>query len=65
VRESYRRFQQLPPERREMLRQQWHNATPAQRQQWIERSRAERQGRPAGGHPAPHMSGPAPHPPHH
>ena len=62
VREGFRRFQQLPPERREMLRQQWRNATPAQRQQMIELARTHFQQRPmsGGGHAAPH-GGPPPH----
>jgi hypothetical protein len=42
VRQNFRRFQSLPPERRQFLRERWRNATPAERQQMIQRAR-ERQ----------------------
>ena len=58
VRQNFHRFQQLPPERRQMLREQWRNASPAQRQQMIEHAREQRMKRGAGPRPPP------PHPPH-
>jgi TRAP-type C4-dicarboxylate transport system substrate-binding protein len=58
VRQNFHRFQQLPPERRQMLREQWRNATPSQRQQMVEHAREQR---PKG--PVPHP--PPPPPPHH
>ena len=57
MRENYRRFQQLPSERREMLRQQWHNASPSERAQMVEHAREQRAARHPGG-------GPHPSPPH-
>ncbi|HTV78575.1 MAG TPA: DUF3106 domain-containing protein [Steroidobacteraceae bacterium] len=41
-RDNYRRFQQLPQQRRQQLRQRWKNATPAQRQDMVDRARARR-----------------------
>ena len=32
---AYQRFQQLPPERRAQLMQQWHAMPPAQRLRWL------------------------------
>ena len=58
VRENFHRFQQLPPERRQMLREQWRNATPAQRQQMILHAREQRQKQMQRA-PAPHAG------PHH
>ena len=45
ARENFRRFQQLPRERRQQLRQRWQRASPAQRQDMIERARERRMGR--------------------
>jgi hypothetical protein len=42
VRQNFHRFRQLPPERRQMLRQRWQSASPAERQMMIQRAR-ERQ----------------------
>ncbi len=42
VRQNFRRFQSLPPERRQLLRERWRNASPAERQEMIQRAR-ERQ----------------------
>ena len=39
ARENFRKFQQLPQQRRQQLRQRWQNATPAQRQNMVERAR--------------------------
>jgi Protein of unknown function (DUF3106) len=39
-RENFRKFQQLPQERRQQLRQRWQKASPAQRQDMIDRARA-------------------------
>ena len=58
MRENFHRFQQLPPARRQMLREQWRNATPAQRQQMIQHAREQRQKqlqRGAAPHPGPHL----------
>jgi TRAP-type C4-dicarboxylate transport system substrate-binding protein len=41
LRERYRRFQSLPPERREALRDRWRQMTPEQRQRAMQR-RAQR-----------------------
>ncbi|MGB6605066.1 MAG: DUF3106 domain-containing protein, partial [Steroidobacteraceae bacterium] len=51
VRENFHRFQQMPPARREMLRQQWRNATPEQRQRMVEHVREQRMQRPGAGRP--------------
>jgi TRAP-type C4-dicarboxylate transport system substrate-binding protein len=42
VRQNYRRFQELPPDRRQLLRQRWRNATPAQRQEMLQQLRDHR-----------------------
>ena len=39
ARENFRKFQQLPQQRRQQLRQRWQNASPAQRQDMIDRAR--------------------------
>jgi len=41
-RENFRKFQQLPQQRRQQLRERWQSATPAQRQNMVERARARR-----------------------
>ncbi|MEJ0005040.1 MAG: DUF3106 domain-containing protein [Steroidobacteraceae bacterium] len=41
-RENFRKFQQLPQQRRQQLRQRWQSATPAQRQNMVQRARAPR-----------------------
>jgi hypothetical protein len=64
VRENFRRFQQLSPERREALREQWRRATPAQRQQWLQRMRENPHEKKGEGHAmggAPHSPPPRPH----
>jgi TRAP-type C4-dicarboxylate transport system substrate-binding protein len=61
VRENFHRFQQLPPERRQMLRERWRNASPAQRQQMIEHAREMRQAHPSAHAPAGHGGPPPPH----
>jgi len=43
VRENFHKFQQLPPERRQLLREQWRAASPAQRQQMIDHAREQQQ----------------------
>jgi len=43
-----------------MLREQWNRATPAQRQQMLQRAREQRMGHTGASHAAP-----APHGPHH
>jgi hypothetical protein len=42
ARDNYRKFQQLPQQRRQQLRQRWQNATPAQRQNMVQRARQRR-----------------------
>ncbi len=42
ARENFRKFQQLPQQRRQQLRQRWQSATPAQRQNMVERARQNR-----------------------
>jgi len=54
VRDGYRNFKKLPPEQRRRLRERWENATPEERQKWLERRREkrgqhERHGPPQGG----------------
>jgi hypothetical protein len=39
VRQNFHRFQQLPPAQKQMLRERWRNATPAQRKEMIQRAR--------------------------
>lgn len=39
ARENFHKFQQLPQERRQQLRQRWQRASPAQRQDMIDRTR--------------------------
>ena len=39
VRENFRKFRDLPPEQRKQLRERWKNATPAERERMLERSR--------------------------
>jgi hypothetical protein len=36
VRESFNRFRQMPPERRQQLRQQWRQMTPEQRHRAVQ-----------------------------
>jgi hypothetical protein len=43
VRDSFRKFKNLPPERRKLLRERWNNATPAERQRMLDRMREQRQ----------------------
>jgi hypothetical protein len=57
VRQNYRRFQQLPPEQRKALHEQWRNATPAQRQEMLQRGREMRMRR-MQQHPPPRMQMP-------
>jgi predicted Fe-S protein YdhL (DUF1289 family) len=38
VREQFNRFRQMPPERRQQLRQQWRQMTPEQRRRVIQRA---------------------------
>ena len=57
VRQNYRRFQQLPPEQRRALHEQWRNATPAQRQEMLQRGREMRMRR-MQQHPPPRMQMP-------
>jgi Protein of unknown function (DUF3106) len=40
ARENFRKFQQLPQQRRQQLRQRWQSASPAQRQDMVDRARA-------------------------
>ena len=42
ARENFRKFQQLPQQRRQQLRQRWQSATPAQRQNMVQRARQRR-----------------------
>ncbi len=42
ARENFRKFQQLPQQQRQQLRQRWQNATPAQRQNMVQRARESR-----------------------
>jgi hypothetical protein len=42
ARENFHKFQQLPQQRRQQLRQRWQSATPAQRQNMVERARDRR-----------------------
>ena len=42
VREGYHNFKKLPPEKRRRMRERWQNATPEQRQQWLEKRRQQR-----------------------
>jgi hypothetical protein len=42
ARENFRKFQQLPQERRQQLRQRWQKASPAQRQDMVDRARERR-----------------------
>jgi hypothetical protein len=42
ARENFHKFQQLPQQRRQQLRQRWQSASPAQRQDMIDRARARR-----------------------
>lgn len=57
ARENFRRFQQLPQERREQLRQRWQSASPAQRQDMVQRARERRAQRPPPPfHGAPHIA---------
>src|SRR4051812_6951939 len=44
VREGYRGYRKLTPEQRQRMRERWQNATPEQRQKWLEKRR-ERQGK--------------------
>jgi hypothetical protein len=46
VRDGYGKFKKLPPEQRRRLRERWENATPEQRQKWLERRRARQQQHP-------------------
>ncbi len=39
-RDNFRKFQQLPQQRRQQLRQRWQSASPAQRQDMVDRARA-------------------------
>ena len=43
VREGYKKLKNLTPEQRRQLRERWQNATPEQRQRWLERRRQMRQ----------------------
>ena len=43
VREGYRNFKKLTPEQRRKLRERWQNATPEERQRWLERRRQHRE----------------------
>jgi hypothetical protein len=45
ARENYRKFQQLPQQRRQQLRDRWQKATPAQRQNMVQRARQRRNDR--------------------
>ena len=40
VRDGYHNFKKLTPEQRRRLRERWQNATPEERQRWLERRRA-------------------------
>ena len=42
VRDGYRNYKKLTPEQRQHLRERWKNATPEERQRWLERRRARR-----------------------
>src|SRR3984885_7891641 len=42
ARQRFGKFQQLPQQRRQQLRQRWQNATPAQRQNMVQRARQRR-----------------------
>jgi hypothetical protein len=42
VRENFHRFQQLPAERRQMLREQWNRASPAERREMAQRAREKK-----------------------
>jgi hypothetical protein len=44
VRQGYRNFKKLSPEQRKRLRERWQNATPEERQRWLERRRQHREG---------------------
>ena len=63
MRENFHKFKQLPPERRQMLREQWHNASPAQRQEMIHQAREQRQKREGERAPV-ERPAKAPRPPH-
>ncbi len=39
MRQNFHRFQQLPPAQKQMLRERWRNATPAQRKEMIQHAR--------------------------
>jgi hypothetical protein len=41
MRQNFHRFQQLPPAQRQMLRERWRNATPAQRREMVDHARAQ------------------------
>ena len=43
VREGYHHFKKLTPEQRQRLRERWQNASPEERQRWLERRRQMRQ----------------------
>jgi hypothetical protein len=43
VRENFRRFKNMPPERRKALRERWQNASPAERDRMLDRSRQQRE----------------------
>ena len=45
VRDGYHRFKKLSPEQRRRLRERWQNATPEERQRWLERRRARQERR--------------------
>ncbi len=46
ARENFHKFQQLPQQRRQQLRERWQSATPAQRQNMVQRARQRRTQRP-------------------
>jgi len=43
VRQNFRKFKNLPPEKRKALRERWQNATPAERQNMLDRTREQRE----------------------
>lgn len=45
VRDGYHRFKKLSPEQRRRLRERWENATPEERQKWLERRRQRQERR--------------------
>ena len=50
ARQRFGQWQQLPQQRRQQLRQRWQSATPAQRQNMVERAREHRVERGPKGH---------------